>query len=175
MSRLFALFLIFSSSIAPIAVAQEAEPPMSYERLGKIIFALDPDARPRGPGFEMTISDVPVLVVTDQVADRMRAMVPIRSANELTSEDMMRMMQANFDAALDARYAVANGTLWAVFIHPLSPLKKDQFISGLGQTVNVASTYGTLYSGGAMQFGGGDSNSLQRDLIDELLKKGEEI
>jgi hypothetical protein len=102
-------------------------------------------------------------------------MVPIRSANELTSEDMMRMMQANFDAALDARYAVANGTLWAVFIHPLSPLKKDQFISGLGQTVNVASTYGTLYSGGAMQFGGGDSNSLQRDLIDELLKKGEEI
>lgn len=175
MSRLFALFLIFSTSIAPIAVAQEAEPPMSYERLGKIIFALDPDARPRGPGFEMTISDVPVLVVTDQQADRMRAMVPIRSAGDLTAEDMMRMMQANFDSALDARYAVANGTLWAVFIHPLSPLQKDQFISALGQTVNVASTYGTLYSGGAMQFGGGDSNSLQRELIDELLKKGEEI
>jgi len=172
MSRLFALFLIFSTSVA---AAQEAEPPMSYERLGKIIFALDPDARPRGPGFEMTISDVPVLVVTDQQADRMRAMVPIRSAKDLTPEDMKRMMQANFDSALDARYAVANGTLWAVFIHPLSPLRKDQFISGLGQTVNVASTYGTLYSGGAMQFGGGDSNSLQRELIDELLKKGEEI
>ena len=28
---------------------------------------------------------------------------------------------------------------------------------------------------GAMQFGGGDSGALQRALIDELLKKGEEI
>jgi hypothetical protein len=85
------------------------------------------------------------------------------------------MMQANFDSALDARYAVAQGRLWAVFIHPLSPLERDQFISGIGQTVNVAQTYGSLYTGGAMQFGGGDSVPLQRQLIDRLLEKGEEI
>lgn len=157
------------------AMAQEAEPPMTYERMGKIVFALDPQAQPRGPGFELTISDVPVLVITDVPADRMRAMVPIRGAADLTPEDLRRMMQANFDSALDARYAIANGTLWAVFIHPLSPLEKDQFISGLGQTVNIAKTYGTFYSGGAVQFGGGDSNDLQRALIEELLKKGEDI
>ena len=87
----------------------------------------------------------------------------------------MRMMQANFDTALDARYAVAKGQLWAVFIHPLSPLKKDQLISSLGQTVNIARTYGTLYTGGALQFGGGDSPGIQRQLIEELLEKGEEI
>lgn len=85
------------------------------------------------------------------------------------------MMQANFDSALDARYAVANGTLWAVFIHPLSPLEKNELISGLGQAVNVAKTYGTLYSGGGVQFGGGDSNDLQRHLIEDLLERGEEI
>lgn len=153
----------------------EAEPPMTYERLGKIIFALDPDAQPSGPGFQLTVSDVPVLVITDSNADRMRAMVPIRSAADLTAEDLQRMMQANFDSALDARYAIANGTLWAAFIHPLSPLEKDQLISGLAQTVNIAKTYGSLYSGGAQQFGGGDSGNLQRELIDELLKKGEEI
>ncbi|MEX0316546.1 MAG: hypothetical protein AB3N21_01250 [Ruegeria sp.] len=41
--------------------------------------------------------------------------------------------------------------------------------------MNTAKTYGTLYSGGAGQFGGGDSCNLQRQLIEELLKKGEEL
>ncbi|MES0825900.1 hypothetical protein [Ruegeria sp. SCP11] len=170
-----ALMLIFLAGGLAAQETPEAEPPMDYERLGKIIFALDPEAQPRGPGFQLTVSDVPVLVITDINADRMRAMVPIRSAEDLTPEDMHRMMQANFDSALDARYAIANGMLWAAFIHPLSPLEKDQLISGLAQTVNIAKTYGSLYSGGAQQFGGGDSGNLQRELIEDLLKKGEEI
>ncbi|MEL7259304.1 MAG: hypothetical protein AAFN80_15945, partial [Pseudomonadota bacterium] len=86
-----------------------------------------------------------------------------------------RMMQANFDSALDGRYAIANDMVWATYIHPLSALEKDQLISGLGQIINLSKSYGTLYSGGAMQFGGGDSGALQRELIDELLKKGQEI
>ena len=170
-----ALMLIFLAGGLAAQDAPETEPPMDYERLGKIIFALDPEAQPRGPGFQLTVSEVPVLVITDANADRMRAMVPIRRAEGLTPEDMRRMMQANFDTTLDARYAIANGTLWAAFIHPLSSLKKDQLISGLAQTVNIAATYGTLYTGGAAEFGGGDSTDLQRALIEELLKKGEEI
>ncbi|WP_050603106.1 hypothetical protein [Ruegeria sp. 6PALISEP08] len=174
-----AFILIFA---AGRLVAQEGEaetpniePPMTYERLGNILFALDPEAQPFGPGFQMTVADVQVLVITDINADRMRAMVSIRSAETLSQEELVRMMQANFDSTLDARYAIANGTLWAAFIHPLSLLEKEQLISGLAQTVNIAKTFGTLYSGGAAEFGGGDSTDLQRALIEELLKKGEEI
>lgn len=169
------LTLIFLAGAVAAQETPEAEPPMDYERLGKIIFALDPEAQPSGPGFQLTVSDVAMLVITDTNADRMRAMVPIRSAEGLTADEMRRMMQANFDSTLDARYAIANGTLWAAFIHPLSLLEKDQLISGLAQTVNIAKTYGTLYSSGAAEFGGGDSSDLQRELIEELLKKGEEI
>jgi hypothetical protein len=150
-------------------------PPMTLSRMAEIVFALDDAAQSRGNAFEMVIADVTVLIVTDPAADRMRAMVPIRPTAGLTSEELSRMMQANFDSALDARYAVADGTLWAVYIHPLSPLTPEQFISGLGQTVNVAKTYGSLYTGGEMQFGGGDSAPLQRQLIDDLLKKGQDI
>lgn len=172
MTRWLALCLV---ALTLPAAAQEAEAPMTYERLGRIVFALDPEAEPQGPGFTMRIGGVPILVVTDQPADRMRAMSPIRPAEGLTQADLERMMQANFDSALDARYAIANGTLWSVFIHALSPLERDEFISGLGQVANVAQSYGTLYSGGALQFGGGDSGGLQRQLIDELLKKGEDL
>ena len=148
---------------------------MTLQRLGEIVAALDPESRTNGRQFQLNIEDVPILIITDPVADRMRAMVPIRAASDMTDKEMLRVMQANFDTALDARYAVAQGRLWGVFIHPLSPLEKDQFISGLGQAVNLAKTYGSLYTGGAMSFGGGDSVPLQRQLIDRLLERGEEI
>ena len=155
--------------------APETEPPMTLERMGEIVRGLDENAQSADTRFLLTIADIPVVIVTDPVADRMRAMVPIRSAEGMEPEEVMRLMQANFDTALDARYAVAQGRLWAAFIHPLSPLEKDQFISALGQTVNLARTYGTLYSGGALSYGAGDSQGILRDLIEDLLKKGEEI
>jgi hypothetical protein len=105
----------------------------------------------------------------------MRAMVPIASVEGLGKEDLLRLMQANFDAALDARYAVAHGRLWGVFIHPLSPLEKDQFLSGLVQVLTVAKTYGTGYTGGAAIFGGGDSNGIYQELLEKLRKKGQEL
>ena len=148
---------------------------MTIRRLGQIVQALDPDVIARGPTLEFTLDDIPVIVIADPRADRMRAMVPIASADGLTEADFLRMMQANFDAALDARYAVANGRLWGVYVHPLSPLEKDQFISALVQTITIAKTYGTAYTGGAAIFGGGDSNNIYRELLKELQEKGEAL
>ncbi|MEM6728021.1 MAG: hypothetical protein AAF618_05945 [Pseudomonadota bacterium] len=165
--------LVFAASLA---TAQEVETPpdgpMTAQRVVAIANALDPEAQVGGNGVRLTIADVPMVIIMDPTADRMRAMVPIRDASAMTSEELARAMQANFDTALDARYAIAQGRLWAVFIHPLSPLKRDQLISGLGQTINIALTYGSAYSGGALSFGGGDSGAL---LLEELLKRGQEL
>ena len=147
--------LLLSICLASPVVAQE--PAMTPERLLNIITDVDPEASATPRGIELTIDDIPILVVFAPQADRMRAMVPIASVEDVTPEEMERMMQANFDTALDARYAVAQGRLWGVFIHPLSPLKREQLLSGLVQTVNIARTYGQSYSGGAQHFGGGDS------------------
>ena len=63
--------------------------------------------------------------------------------------------------------------MWSAYIHPLAALDDEEFLAGVGQTVNLALTYGESYSSGALVFGGGDSNDLQRrELIDELLRKG---
>ena len=169
-----ALLAILAVLAGP-ARAQETDAPMTPERLAGIVEALDPDAQATGPGIAFEINDVPVLIVMDVVANRMRAMVPIRSAEGMTAEEVLRVMQANFDTALDARYAIANGRLWAVYIHPLRELERDQLISGIGQTVNIALTYGTLYTGGAAEFGGGDSQDLQRELLEDLLERGQDI
>ena len=155
------------------ACAQERA--MTLERMGAIVQTIDPEAQVFATGFQLTIEDIPIIIVSDPAADRMRAMVPIRSAEGLEPDELMRLMQANFDTALDARYAVANGRLWGTFIHPLSPLEREQFISALIQTVNLARRYGTLYSGGAQTFGGCESNGLYQELFSELLRKGEDI
>lgn len=155
--------------------SQTPEPPMTMERLGKILLALDPEAKASSNAMEFSIDGIPVIVIADPVADRMRAMVPIRSSDGMTQEELLRVMQANFDSALDARYAVAQGRLWGAFIHPLSPLERDQLISALVQTVNLARTYGQAYSGGAQVFGGGDSNGIYEQLFEELRKKGQEL
>ena len=172
--------LTFSLMLAAMpAYAQEtadpSEGPMTLARLAAIVEVIDADAVAQGPTLQFTIEDIPVMIVADAAADRMRAMVPIASADGLSADDLLRLMQANFDTALDARYAVANGRLWGVFIHPLSPLEKDQLISALVQTVNVARSYGQSYSGGAQVFGGGDSNGIYRELFEELRKKGEAL
>lgn len=169
-----ALIVLTFVMISPLS-AQEAEPHMTMSRMADIVRALDEDAVVGDNGMEFTIDDIPVLIVADVRANRMRAMVPIASADGLTEQEMLRAMQANFDSALDARYAIARGRLWGVFIHPLKELERDQLISGIAQTVNVAQTYGGLYTSGAAQFGAGDSSGLQAQLLERLLDKGEDI
>jgi hypothetical protein len=112
-----------------------------------------------------------VIVITDPIAERMRIMVPIGDASLLSQELLTRLMQANFDSALDARYAIANDVLWGTFIHPLTSLDEKGFVSGLSQAIAVAENFGGSFSSGAVVFGGGDSTRLQAQELLELLKK----
>ena len=116
-----------------------------------------------------------VIVITDPVAERMRIMVPIGDADLLDQELLKRLMQANFDSALDARYAIAQDVLWGTFIHPLTSLDEKGFVSGLAQAIAVADNFGGSFSSGAVVFGGGDSARLQaQELLDLLKKKAED-
>ncbi|TFL18729.1 hypothetical protein [Jannaschia formosa] len=167
--------LLAAALLFPAASPAQEAPAMTLDRMEAVLTRLDPGLERAGPAFRLTVEDVPLLIVTDPLADRMRAMVPIRTAEGLTEADLRRMMQANFDSALDARYAVAEGRLWAVYIHPLSPLRDEQLISGIGQTVNVALTYGSLYSSGGVQFGRGDSRDEQQKLLERLQERGRDL
>ena len=150
---------------------QTLAPPMSRDRLAAILTAIDPEAVIEERGMTLTVAQVPVTVIVDQAANRMRILVPISSADGLGETELLRLLQANFDTALDARYAVANGRVWSTFIHPLAELQSNQLISGLAQTVTLAQTYGDTYNSGALVFGGGDT----RGLIEELQELGQEL
>lgn len=177
--ELFALPVILLFTALQSACAQDAtEPvppkgaePMTAERLGELVLRIDSEAQQNGPAWQFVVDGFETILVYDVDADRMRVMTPINDADALPAEELVRLMQANFDSALDARYAIANDILWGVFIHPLSSLTDSEFLLGVGQTVNVAATFGKSYSSGMFIFGGGDSQELEQErqrLLEEL-------
>jgi len=171
------LYTSVAADTSPDALPAKPGSAMTNSRLAVLIKRLDLQARGEQGYWQFSVEEHQVTVITDAKADRMRVIVPIARADKLERDVLFRLMQANFDSALDARYAIAKGVVWGTYIHPLAALEEKEFISGVGQVVNLALTFGTSYSSGALIFQGGDSQELQqrRQLIDDLLKKGLEI
>ena len=141
---------------------------MTGKKLSDLILNFDENAVVDTNSVQFTILERPVFLVYDVKADRMRLMSPIGQAGLLDHEVLTRLMQANYDAALDARYALANDIIWSVFLHPLGSLTEDDLLSGIAQTVTAAETFGTSYTSGAVIYGGGDSNTIHEDLLKRL-------
>lgn len=162
---------------APQSSQVSREGSMTLDQIRGIVKRLDENAKEPSIGtFGFVINDFKVAIFSATQVNRMRVMVRIRSAEGITKEELLRIAQANLDSALDARYAIGQGILWATYIHPLSSLHPKQFIEAIGSTVNLAANYGTTYSSGQLFFGGGDSRGIiGRKLIDDLIKKGQPI
>lgn len=152
---------------------QESAPSaMNTDKLHALIMKINPEATRDQNMWQFQLAGRAVYIVADPAADRMRVMSPIAQTGTLPVELYERMLQANFDSALDARYAVAQNLVWSVFIHPLSSLTERDLLSGTAQTVTAAINFGTSFSSGATVYGGGDSNGIiGRELLEELLKR----
>ena len=179
MRQLFLAALLCSFTV--VAMAEEstevpvAKQPMTNQRLQALIQGIADNVEGQGGYWRFSLHDYPATVITDENADRMRIIVPIAKAKDVDTDQLLRLMQANFDSALDARYSIAQGILWSAYIHPLSELSEHQFIDGLAQTVNLAATYGTTYSSGALIFGGGDSRGEQNKYYKAIIERKDSI
>jgi hypothetical protein len=175
--KCFVIVLFFCNSFLVFADAEQNEPYiMNNDRLDTIILRMDGNPEGRKGYWQFKISKLTVTVITDEKADRMRIIIPIAETEKLDQDHLYRIMQANFDSTLDGRYAIAKKILWSTYLHPLSSLSDDEFLLGLGQTINLVTTFGTTYTSGLLNFGGGDSKGIQeKELIQELLDKGRAI
>lgn len=102
-----------------------------------------------------------MVILTSEVHDRMRIIAPIAAEDTLTDEQRKELLAANFSSALDGRYAVSNGIIFAAFLHPLSTLDESEFKSALRQVAALVTNYGSTYSSGELQFGDQPENPLQ--------------
>jgi hypothetical protein len=162
----------FSLDEPPPAPVQASPEIMAVlEQMDAVIKAIDSKAVRTGNSWQFTLEERVMLVVTDVTAERMRIITPIALIAELPDDAMARLMQANFDTALDARYAVAQDLVWGAFIHPLDTLTQRDFASGILQTHSIGETFGTTFSSGAISYGGGDSGAIFEEQLKELLEE----
>jgi hypothetical protein len=162
-------FLLDEAPAAPAEVSPEITAVL--EQMDDVIKALDSKATRTGNSWQFTLEERVMLVVTDATAARMRIITPIALIAELPEGAMQRLMQANFDTALDARYAVAQDLVWGAFLHPLDTLTQRDFAAGILQTHSIGETFGTTFSSGAISYGGGDSNAIYEQQLKELLEE----
>jgi len=133
---------------------------MKNKELGKIISKMGTNVEGQAGYWTFEFEGVFMVCVTDERADRMRIMTPIASIEDISPEQLTECMEANFDRALDARYCMDAENLWGAFIHPLKDLSGRLVFSALHQVAGVRHSFGTSYSSGIFQFGGGKSQGL---------------
>lgn len=125
---------------------------MDIERLDAILQEQVEDISTQPGQWRFSINEISIIVLADPNANRMRIFSPVMDAAELTPEQIQKMMLANFHTALDARYAIANGSVVTTFIHPLSSLQERDLLSALNQVSSLAATFGTSYTSGELLF-----------------------
>ena len=127
---------------------------MNNQRLDGLIRQLATEMEGE-PGFwQFSYEDRQLMVITDESHDRMRVMTPVTAEADLSGEECKVLLEANFDRALDAKYALSQGFLWAVFVHPLSDLSDHLFYDAVEQVKTLANNFGTSYSSTDLVFGG---------------------
>jgi hypothetical protein len=105
------------------------------------------------PGFWRGVrEEVPIYVFSDEQNDRMRLMSPIGELREMDSEILHVLLNANYDRALDAKYALRGLEVWAVCVHPLATLAPDDFASFIEQVVKLVKNTGTSYASSDLVF-----------------------
>ncbi len=101
--------------------------------------------------------DVQLFVLSDESHDRMRIMAPIGELKDMESEVLQLLLEANYDRALDAKYALRGKEVWSVSVHPLATLAPDDFASFLDQVVRLVKNTGSTYASSDLVFGAGRS------------------
>lgn len=140
------------SAMAQSQPEQDSMPAMTVEQL-EAILQREADVVQGGDGqWEVTLGDRNLLVLANLPSNRMRILTPVAPVTELSVEQVQSILLANFHTTLDARYAVTEGTVVSLYVHPLQSLQANDLRSALRQVASLAETFGSSYSSGELLF-----------------------
>jgi hypothetical protein len=136
---------------APADAASPA-PPMTQARM-ELLFAEEVDAIAGPPGAIQTrVDGINVYLISLEETDRMRIIAPIAVTQHLNRRVYEILLTANFDSTKEARYAISDGVVYAVFMHPISSLSPELLRSALQQVLSLVKTFGSTFSAGRGAF-----------------------
>jgi len=144
---------LFSFSVLAQAKLPASKEGMTQERMAEIVAYVAGDLEGPINNIQFVFNEVPMALLSDAKNNRMRIIAPITQVENLTEAHLQATLVSNFHLALDARYAIGQGVLYAMYIHPLKELTDQQLESAISQVSTLRSTFGTNYTSGALTFG----------------------
>ena len=150
------LATIFCLVLVQMATGQNAFDDMTNEKIQKILYREAQNVEGQLGAWQFSYREHQTMILTDENANRMRIMTPIIAEKDIEADQYKVMLEANFDRALDAKYAVFDGMVWSVFTHPLAELEVEQFKDAMNQVITLSRTFGSTYNSTDFVFGGGN-------------------
>ncbi len=154
---------------------------MTSAGIGKVLEGWLTGIESRAGFWQGTHDEVQVYVFSDESHDRIRIMAPVGVLRAPDPELLQVLLQANYDRALDARYALRGLELWAVAVHPLATLASDDLVAYLEQVVKLVQNTGTSFASSDLVFSAdtepgpaGEDDGEDGDDGDEEEQAGEE-
>lgn len=129
---------------------------MTNARLDALIRIVGVEVEGQRGAWQFQYDGRQMVVFTDESHNRMRIMTPVVEDQKIKKGEFRTLLAANFDRALDARYAIGRGYLWSAFIHPLAELTDEQVLDAVKQVHTLAETYGGAHASSDMKFGGSE-------------------
>lgn len=126
---------------------------MNNKKLEKILNLTSDSLQGKAGYWQFKYFDRYFLLITDETHNRMRIISPIIEEKELNEAYLENCLKANYHTALDVKYAISDGVLWSVYIHPLKELSEEQIKDAISQVYKAAATFGTSYSSTDLSFG----------------------
>jgi len=140
-----------------------SNPGMNNARLEALLSTRLPALEGTDGVWRADVDDLLLYVFTDEHHDRMRIMIPIGEVNLDDTALLRTLLSANFDRALDAKYALNDGVLWSTFLHRLSWLSEASLDAALEQVITLARNTGSTFASSELVF----ASPGERDAIDE--------
>ncbi|WP_303316615.1 hypothetical protein Q4Q34_07365 [Flavivirga abyssicola] len=132
---------------------------MNNEKLDTIYTTVSDSIQGKPGAWQFFVKEIPLMSITDTNHNRMRIISPIADSSSLSDELIKAALVANFHTALDVKYAVSDGVLWSVFIHPLKELSEHQVKDAVSQVYYAHINFGTTFASTALTFPGRVSDS----------------
>lgn len=161
---LTAAFIFLSLLTNSILAQSIMEEQMTLEKMDSILTIEAEEIDGEGGTWQLFYGNRVVFILTDPAHNRMRIFTPIGAEQDLEVGQQRAMLEANFHAALDAKYSLYNGFIVSVFTHPLQELTPNQLKDALSQVVALANNFGSSYSSTDLIFG---SSPLEENFSEE--------
>ncbi len=144
---------------------------MDNKTLESIYTSVSDSIQGKNGSWHFFIKDIQLLSITDTKNNRMRIISPIADSNSLNNDLIKAALVANFHTALDVKYAVSDGVLWSVFIHPLKELSKNQVKDAVSQVYYANVNFGSTFASTSLVFPGKLSKEEKQKEEEPKLKK----